>query len=92
MTFEQAVSMTWEADWRLPRISELETLLTAESESGVYIAAVAFPDVLEDSSRWYWSSTSDGPLLAWAVNFHHGKAYSGGRHTKNAVRLVRSGR
>lgn len=65
VTFEQAVGMTWEADWPLPRIDEFTTQLTAESAGGLHIDAVTLPDVLEDASRWYRSDRLlDGQLRA----------------------------
>lgn len=91
MTFDQAVENDWGVDWRLPSVEELQSLLTDRQPDGYHIDTTAFPDVVQDRPLWYWSHTPDGPLLAWAVNFHHGHAYSGGRNIQNSVMLVKSG-
>lgn len=92
MTFDQAVAHAWDGAWRLPEIEELKSLLTDQRPDGYHVDTTVFPDVVQDTPQWYWSATPDGPLLAWAVNFHLGHACSGGRNVPNAVRLVRSGR
>ena len=51
----------------------------------------AFPDT-DPEKLWYWSSTSDGPYVAWYASFVDGRFSLDGRNFQYAVRLVRDGR
>ncbi|MDD2923635.1 DUF1566 domain-containing protein [Rhodoferax sp.] len=87
-TLQSGSSYKGYADWRLPNLHELQTLVkTGVSPS---IDSAAFPAT---SSSWYWSATTWGPFpsLAWTVVFLNGSTDASGKASTNFVRLVRSG-
>ncbi len=90
MTWDEAMR-TATGDWRVPTIDELRTLVSESCKSPA-INEEAFPDMSSDAF-WYWSSTNNGSLAAWYVDFGVGISGIGfnGRPYTDAVRLVRGG-
>ncbi|HRI67367.1 MAG TPA: DUF1566 domain-containing protein [Polyangium sp.] len=75
------------AQWRLPTMKELQTLVD-ESQSGPSIDVIAFPGT---PAGEFWTSSTVGsfPILNWTINFVDGDT-SFGSGTKTAyVRCVR---
>jgi hypothetical protein len=76
------------ADWRMPTIEELLTLVDRTRYSPA-IDTEVFPDT---KSTWYWSSTPVAwhPAAVWVVNFGSGGSYDFLRNFNACVRAVRS--
>jgi len=77
------------ADWRLPTVKELSTLV----HSGTYSPAIDqawFPNTV---SSGYWSSTALASSTgdAWGVNFYSGGVGGGSKGSSYYVRAVRGG-
>jgi formylglycine-generating enzyme required for sulfatase activity len=74
------------ADWRLPTIEELETLLNREK----YDPASDFPNM---SNYHFWSSSSYAYNLsyAWVVDFYLGYVSNNDKTYGSYARCVRSG-
>ena len=80
--------------WRLPTNIELAKLIDharAFQELRPTLHVEAFPDT-DPEKLWYWTSTSDGPYVAWYASFVDGRFSLDGRNFQYAVRLVRDGR
>ena len=87
------------ADWRLPSIDKLKTLVYCskgkdkegdcnDGSEEPTINQQAFPN----TKQWfYWSGSPDANLSvgAWGVFFNYGGSYPGSRNFSSAVRLVR---
>ncbi len=90
-TFEQAQGLTsslgGHADWRLPSLWELMTIVDYD-ESNPAINGEVFPDTL---SSLFWSGSPFANLsdVAWYVHFRHGNANGSSRDDARSVRLVR---
>jgi hypothetical protein len=81
------------SDWRVPSISEMESLINYGAVSPT-IDVNFFPLTLSDE---YWTSTPDAsnPDIAWSIDFNTGKSKNNSfefqnRNTPKRVRLVRS--
>ncbi|MBU2863559.1 DUF1566 domain-containing protein [Reinekea forsetii] len=76
-------------DWRLPDITEIETLI----ERACYDPAINLTVFPNTPSLFYWSNTPDiyGPGPAWRLFFYYGDIYYYSyKHNQSAVRLVRN--
>ncbi len=89
-------------DWRVPSVSELQTLVNfgAVSSPSVYstfntgcVAACTVTTCSCKQSSYYWSSTTyqTYPSYAWYVSFSAGDTYSGSKTDFRYVRAVRAG-
>jgi len=81
-----------QCDWRLPTISELQTILLAPypcATSPCIDQAVFGPTVAD----FYWSATTYAyyPLNAWGVGFGNGGVFTNPKFNGIYVRAVRSG-
>lgn len=77
------------ADWRLPTVEELLTLVDRTRHHPA-IDTAAFPSC---KGGWYWSSTPDAEspsVCAWCVYFYGGNCLLGHQHLQGRVRAVRS--
>ncbi len=79
------------ADWRVPTIDELKTLL--DKQTGDKAAGVLFIDsqVFPDSPSWLWSASPYAGYGggAWFIHFKKGEAINDDVNFARAVRLVR---
>ncbi len=78
-------------DWRLPNITELQTLLVRDAGyGGIYIDSTYFPNTVPGP---YWSSTTlpSSTTDALYARFSHGDVQSGGWAMARYVRAVRGG-
>jgi hypothetical protein len=76
--------------WRVPTKDELVTLIDPDRKDFPAIDMAAFPD-MDANHPWYWSSTPNGTVIAWYVDFTDGytSGFVDGINTL-AIRLVRS--
>ena len=76
------------ADWRLPSIHELLTLVDASQYNPSLVEGV-FDHV--SLSNYYWSSTAaaNGTSNAWIVTYYYGGSFYGSKDTAYYVRCVR---
>jgi hypothetical protein len=80
-----------DGSWRLPTNFELAKIIDhgrAYQELTPTIDVAAFPDT-DPAKLWYWTSTSDGPFVAWYVSFVDGRVSLDDRKFLYSVRLVR---
>ena len=80
------------SDWRLPNKNELASLINYEKPEAPYSY---FPDMPNNASNYFWSSTSSGDSYAWVVYFHHGSvgettSYIINKSSGNYIRCVRN--
>jgi hypothetical protein len=85
-TYAKELSLNGQTDWRLPEVSELETLLDRSRYRPVIREEVPFRDVLS-----YWSSTTFDPATqsAWIVMFDGAYVLSYSKKNLYQVRCVR---
>lgn len=76
------------ADWRLPTIPELETLVDYAKPASPVLSEATF---LDSPSLAHWSSTPAGPAAGWSVTMSSGAVLPHPVGSPAAVRLVRRG-
>lgn len=94
-TLNQRGGFAGYADWRLPSVQELQSLVKADSHPTICLDA--FPNAPE---ALFWSSTQlheginegkkDGNALVWNVYFGTGSLGANAQYNSYAVRLVRT--
>ena len=77
-------------DWRLPNVTELQSLIDYSRYSPVLPDGHPFPTA---QSQYYWSSTTDASNTdnAWSVNINHGFVNLFGKGYYHYVWCVRGG-
>ncbi|EMO90922.1 putative Ig domain-containing protein [Leptospira noguchii] len=74
-------------NWRVPTISELETLANFDATTNPRTFTVAFPGTL--SNRYYWSSTTYLPLAGYTLVLNFGDAGTNATNTTTAGTYLR---
>ena len=84
-----AATLYGAADWRLPKLKELTSLVHA-GEATPTIDTTYFPNAISD---FYWSSATYVFAFdkAWFVTFYKGNSDAAGKASAQGVRLVRGG-
>ena len=87
-TYARELSLNDKVDWRIPAVSELESLLDRSKYRPIMREVVPFQDTLS-----YWSSTTFGPNKnnAWIVMFEGAYVLSYYKSNKYNIRCVRGG-
>ncbi|EMS83100.1 putative Ig domain-containing protein [Leptospira noguchii] len=74
-------------NWRVPTISELETLANFDATTNPRTFTAAFPGTL--SNRYYWSSTTYLPLAGYTLVLNFGDAGTNATNTTTAGTYLR---
>jgi hypothetical protein len=90
-TYCAGLSLGGCAEWRVPQMSELATIVDHSQVSPV-IDPTAFPSTATDASWWSATFQSSTVNNAWAVRFTNGNSSVAAVGTANHVRCVRSAR
>ncbi|MBS0589139.1 MAG: IPTL-CTERM sorting domain-containing protein [Proteobacteria bacterium] len=79
------------ADWRLPNVDELESLVLASTSNPAVDGTAGLDSAT--STGAFWTSTAYSPrtTFAWYVSFYNGVVNSGNIQNSFSVRLVRGG-
>lgn len=85
-----------QSDWRLPTLDEFRSILGDDGECAYENSAVSrklwYPaKKSEDGDQDFWSSSKQGGIYAWLVDFHNGGFGGDFVNYMRGVRLVRSG-
>jgi Protein of unknown function (DUF1566) len=88
VTWDEATAQASKG-WRMPNKDELLTLISPSCHKPA-INEEVFPD-MELDKLWYWTSSDNGPFLAWLVDFADGQSNSFDRTDLGTLRLVRDG-
>ena len=87
MTYCSDLTLDSKTDWRLPEVSELQSIVKYDASSPA-INGVAFPGT---NSSYYWSASSYAAFSssAWRVNFNVGNVSASDKTGSYYVRCVR---
>ncbi|MDA3899098.1 MAG: DUF1566 domain-containing protein [Spirochaetes bacterium] len=91
ITYCEGLDYASHTDWRLPTVSELETLTNySQRAPATWLNGQGFTNVRLD---YYWSSTTYAPSTAdaWDVNMNNGGVHNPSKANNNCVWPVRSG-
>ena len=91
LTYANGLTICGYADWRLPNVNELESLLNAEqANTATWLNTQGFSNVQAD---YYWSSSTyaDFTAYVWVVGMLDGYVDGGGKASSNYVWPVRAG-
>jgi hypothetical protein len=84
----QSLTLAGHADWRLPSLIELVSIVDPSIFSPS-INAAAFPSTPRDAAFWSSTSSPSAPGNAFSVFFVFGNAISSAQSTLNHTRCVR---
>lgn len=92
MKYCEDLKLGGHADWRLPTIREIGTLLDLSFKDGVWFHKQFFPGTKTAPLGFYWSSTTYGDTFGWGVNFQfcYDGYYAGKKEGRYPFRPVRN--